>query len=67
MAYAKGSIWKNVDWWLVGLYLVLVILGWFSVCGASYDYGEPDFFDLSTRAGNVDRLLVGFRFRLDDA
>lgn len=51
MAYAKGSIWKNVDWWLVGLYLVLVILGWFSVCGASYDYGEPDFFDLSTRAG----------------
>lgn len=51
MAYTKDSIWKNVDWWLVGLYLVLVVLGWFSVCGASYDYGEPDFFDFSTRAG----------------
>lgn len=36
---------------MVGLYLVLVVLGWFSVCGASYDYGEPDFFDFSTRAG----------------
>ena len=51
MAYKKDSVWKSVDWWTVALYLVLVICGWFSVCGASYDYGNPDFFDLGTRAG----------------
>lgn len=42
---------ENIDWWTIGLYLVLVTCGWFSVCGASYDYGEPNFFDITTRAG----------------
>lgn len=51
MAYRKDSLWKSLDWWTIGLYLVLVVCGWFSICGASYDYGDPDFFDLSTRAG----------------
>lgn len=51
MAYKKDSLWKTVDWWTIGLYLVLVICGWFSICGASYDYGDPDFFDFTTRAG----------------
>ena len=51
MAYRKDSWWKSVDWWTVSLYLILVTCGWFSVCGASYDYGEPNFFDLTTRAG----------------
>jgi len=30
------------------IYLMLVIFGWFSVCGASYDYGEIDFFSFRT-------------------
>ena len=51
MGYTRGSVWKNIDWWTIGLYLVLVTCGWFSVCGASYDYGEPNFFDITTRAG----------------
>lgn len=51
MGYMRGSVWKNVDWWTIGLYLILVICGWFSVCGASYDYGEPNFLDITTRAG----------------
>ena len=49
MGYMRGSVWKNVDWWTIGLYLILVICGWFSVCGASYDYGEPNFLDITTR------------------
>lgn len=51
MGYRKDNIWKTVDWWTIGLYLLLVICGWFSICGASYDYGEPNFFDITTRAG----------------
>lgn len=30
---------------------MLIVFGWFSICGASYDYGSPDFLDFSTRAG----------------
>ena len=51
MVYKKDNIFKNLDWWTVLLYLVLVICGWFSICGASYDYGDPNFFDLTSRAG----------------
>lgn len=43
MAYTNDSIWKSVDWMTICIYLMLVIFGWFSVCGASYDYGEIDF------------------------
>ena len=51
MAYTNGSMIKSVDWITIALYLVLVIMGWFSICGASYDYGDLDFFSFDTRAG----------------
>ena len=51
MAYTNGDMMKSVDWLTIALYLVLVVLGWFSVCGASYDYGDMDFFSMETRAG----------------
>lgn len=47
----RESIWKTLDWMTVVVYLLLVVAGWFSVCGASYEYGNPDFLDFSTRAG----------------
>ncbi len=51
MAYTSGNIWKSVDWITITIYLILVIMGWFSVCGASYNYGDMDFFSFDTRAG----------------
>ena len=51
MATRKDSIWSSIDWATIGIYLLLVTAGWFSVCGASYDYGDRDFLDFSTRAG----------------
>ena len=51
MAYTNGNMLKSVDWITICIYLVLVIMGWFSVCGASYDYGELDFLSFETRAG----------------
>lgn len=45
------SLWKTLDWVTIVIYLLLIIGGWFSVCGASYDYGDRDFLDFSTRAG----------------
>ena len=51
MEYTNGSMIRSVDWVTVGIYLVLVVMGWFSICGASYDYGDMDFFSFETRAG----------------
>lgn len=47
----KQSIWASLDWWTIVLYLLLLVCGWFSVCGASYEFGNPEFLDFSTRAG----------------
>lgn len=51
MITRNGSLFRSVDWIIIALYLVLVICGWFSVCGASYTFGEPDFLSFDTRAG----------------
>lgn len=51
MAYTNDNTWKSIDKLTIVIYLLLVIFGWFSVCGASYDYGDMDFFSFETRAG----------------
>ena len=38
MRYRKTEIWKSVDWITILLYLIMVIAGWFSICGASYEF-----------------------------
>ena len=45
------SVLRSLDWWTIGLYLVLLAFGWISVCGASYTYGDTDIFSFSTRSG----------------
>ena len=51
MAYTNDSMTKSVDWITIVIYIALVVLGWVSICGASYDYSDVDFFSLETRAG----------------
>ncbi len=51
MALKRDSLWKSVDWFTIVIYLALIIFGWFSVCGASYDYGQTDFFSFASRSG----------------
>jgi len=46
----KG-IFMSLDWITIGLYVILVIWGWFSVCGACYDYNNPDLFSFSLNSG----------------
>ncbi|MCD8211336.1 MAG: rod shape-determining protein RodA [Prevotella sp.] len=66
------SILKSLDWWTIGIYLALLLLGWLSVCGASYNYGDVDIFSLSTRSGMQivwigTSILLGFiLLMLDD-
>ncbi|MEG1564050.1 MAG: rod shape-determining protein RodA [Bacteroides sp.] len=51
MVTRSVSLWKSLDWVTICIYLFLIVFGWVSVCGASYDYGDRNFFDFSTRAG----------------
>lgn len=51
MAYRSDSVWKSIDWITIIIYVILVVFGWFSICGASYDYGETDFFSWNSRSG----------------
>jgi len=41
----------QIDWWTIAIYVALVTAGWFSVCGASYTYGDTDLLSLSSRSG----------------
>ena len=47
----KPSVLRSIDWWTILIYLALLSLGWMSVCGASYTYGETDIFSLDSRSG----------------
>ena len=46
------SLWKSIDWLTIFIYVVLLALGWMSVCGACYDFEqERSILDFSTRSG----------------
>lgn len=47
----QPSILRSIDWLTIIIYLALLTLGWMSVCGASYTYGETDIFSLDSRSG----------------
>ncbi len=41
----------HVDWVVVLLYLVLLTCGWLSICGATHELGDTNFFDWEVRTG----------------
>ena len=48
----QRGILQSVDWLTIAIYIALLGLGWMSVCGASYEFGQGlNFFDFSTRSG----------------
>ncbi len=51
MPYRKVNTWNAVDWTSIIIYLVLVVAGWLSIYGASYDYDNTSMFNSSGRAG----------------
>ena len=46
------SLWASIDWLTIFIYVVLLALGWMSVCGACYDFDQAgSIFEFSTRSG----------------
>ena len=51
----QKSVFASLDWLTILIYLALLALGWMSICGACYEYGQPrDILSLAsfdTRTG----------------
>lgn len=52
MRNSKKSLWQTVDWITILFFILLVAAGWFSICGASYDFDNAGLFDPSGRPGS---------------
>lgn len=51
MAQRRNNIWSSLDWFTVGLYFLLVVLGWFNIYSAVYTEENSQVFDFSMRYG----------------
>ena len=69
----KINIWRTIDWTTIFLYLLMVVSGWFSIYGASYDFDQAtSMFDFSGRAGQqmvwaITAVILAFCILLIEA
>lgn len=54
----QRSLFFNVDWFTVALYLILCTIGWFNIHSAIYDENHPNIVDLSTNYGKQFIYIV---------
>lgn len=63
MPYRKIDTWKSVDWITIAIYVIMIIGGWVSICGASYDFDNAGLFSIDGRPGS-QLLWVALSFGL---
>ena len=68
----RNSIIGRIDWVTVLIYLVLVVIGWFSIFSAKYNEAHPSIFDFSMEYGKQliwigIAIFIGFIILLIDA
>ena len=54
MEKKRDNIIGRIDWLTIALFLVLLVMGWLAICGASHSYIETsflEFFSLDDRSG----------------
>lgn len=51
MPFQKNNIWSNIDWFTIGIYFLLVALGWFNIYSAVYNEDQHDVFSFTSRYG----------------
>jgi len=47
----ETNILKNIDWWTVGIFLIIVLLGWFNIFAAVYNEEHNSILDFSQQYG----------------
>ena len=45
------SIISGLDWWTIGLFLVISLFGWLNIYGSSFTFEQTSIWDFSHRAG----------------
>ncbi len=65
----RYSLWTNIDWLSVFIFLVLVLAGWINIYAAVYDPDHQSIFDISQRYGKqliwiIAALLIAFMILL---
>lgn len=53
----------SADWMVILIYIALLTFGWFSICGASHEVGDTDFFTWTSRTGK-QLVWIGLAFGL---
>jgi rod shape determining protein RodA len=48
---SRNNIWANIDWLTIGLYVLLVFLGWINIYAAVFNEAHSSIFDMSQRYG----------------
>ena len=54
----QNSIFENIDWLLVGMYMLLVLMGWVNIYAAVYNEEHSNIFDLTQNYGR-QMLWIG--------
>ena len=52
VGYRKTEIWKTIDWFTIIFYLLMIVAGWFTICGASFEFDSMSLFDINGRPGS---------------
>ncbi|MBP5318183.1 MAG: rod shape-determining protein RodA, partial [Paludibacteraceae bacterium] len=47
----RSNLVKQLDWFTIVIYLLMVIAGWFTIYAACYDFEHPAVFDFTMRHG----------------
>ncbi len=55
----QHSMWYGIDWLLVGLFLLLMVLGWFNIYAAVYNSEHQSIFDISQKYGKQLLWIAG--------
>lgn len=43
------SLWKSLDWVTIVLYFILIVAGWFAICGATYSFDAEELVAAGSR------------------
>ena len=59
MSREQKNIFQNIDWVMAGLFLALMILGWFNIYAAVYNDEHGNIFDISQKYGKQTLWIGG--------
>jgi rod shape determining protein RodA len=61
----ETNIFRNIDWWIIGIYMALVFIGWLNIYAAVYDEQHQSIFDFSQSYGKqLIWIITGFAIGL---